>query len=311
MARYKGRPGRYQPGLEYYLRRKPEGGDLRDPGEMRPSASDLDARRECLVLVHGYNNHEGEAAEAYLGFRDRQYAHFGDLQPRSLEKLFGDAFWPGDADWAGPIDWADFLFYPVAVGVAKTAAPRLAVLIGKLPALEQVDFIGHSLGCRLVLETAAKLHASGRPRIGRICLMAAAVPCEMVEPGGRFEPLLLALQAGGTKVHVLHSKKDSVLKYAFPLGQPLAGEPTRGALGRFGPPVDMPGRGHTVSDRRIAGADHGHYWGHAGNDASEEATREAGEFFKIGTRARGIASRADAETREIGSDREIDGEPGW
>ena len=309
MSRFKRRPAGYAPGLEYYLRERPEGGRLRRPGDLRTRANAPDARRHCLVLVHGYNNHEGEAATAYLGFRTRQYALFEDLLPGDLEKKFGDTFWPGDADWPGPLDWLDFLAYPDAVGNAEKAAPLLAELLMQMPALESVDFVAHSLGCRLALETINLLYQSGHPAIGRICLMAAAVPCEMVEPGGRFEPALLGLQAAGTRIRVLHSKTDLVLKFAFPAGQLLAGEETRGALGRFGPPVDMPGRGATVTEQRIADAGHSDYWGAAAKPADEQATREAGTFLGIGSRPRTIAARVVGDARDVGTTRDIGWQP--
>lgn len=304
MGRFRGRPDGYAPALEYYLRERPEGGKLRRPGLLRPPNGD--ARRECLVLVHGFNNHEGEAARAYLGFRNRQYALFTDtLLPGALEKQFGDAFWPGDADWPGPLDWLDFMVYPFAVHTAKNAAPELAQLLWRLPNLERVDFIAHSLGCRVTLETVTLLHQRGYPAIGRLCLMAAAVPCEMVESGGRFESLLRDLQAARVEIKILHSPSDPVLRFAFPPGQTFAGEPTMRALGLNGPPVDMPGRGANVSEQRIAFAGHSDYWGHRDNEQSEWATRAAGKFLKLGRPMREIPARGPGETRSVGRAREI------
>lgn len=289
-------PEGYAPALKYDLRQQPEGGPLRRPGEMR-GLDDEKARRECLVLVHGFNNHQGEAAAAYLGFRRRQCEIFRDVSPEGLEKRLGDTFWPGDAKGFGPLDWLDFMIYPVSVGVAQDAAPLLADLLWRMPNLERVDFIAHSLGCRLTLETLTLLLQRGRPAIGRVCLMAAAVPCDMLEPGGQFEATLWQLQTAGTEIRVLHSKMDPVLQFAFPPGQTLAGEPSMRALGRYGPPPDMPGRGANVSEHRVFNAGHGDYWGHNPGAPMEDATRDAGVFLRLGDQPRQIDARPPAEAR--------------
>ena len=55
-----------------------------------------------------------------------------------------------------------------------------------MPSLERVDFIGHSLGCRVALETLLLLRTRSLPIVGRVVLMAAAVPSEMLESAGKF-----------------------------------------------------------------------------------------------------------------------------
>lgn len=304
MARLKPRPSRYRPHLVYALRREREGGALRDPGAIE-NREDALVRRECVVLVHGYNNNDGEAAEAYLGFRDRQYALFSDTLAPALEKRLGDVFWPGDADWPGPVDWLDALVYPFALGRTTDAARVLAEALQRMPYLDRVDLIGHSLGCRVALETVANLLEAGRPLIGRVCLMAAAVPCEAVESGGTLYPVLQSLEAAGVPIHVLHSKRDTVLRFAFPAGQTAGGEPSLRALGLLGPPATMPGRGSTVTDSEVSGAGHSDYWGHNENDAALKATREAGIFLRLGEHPRELAPRAVGATREVGQTRDI------
>ena len=307
MASHHGDAAGYDATLQFNLRQKDEGGVLRNPGEFLPPGAP-DARRECLVAIHGYNNHRGEATEAYLGFRRRQCAQFQDVDLAQLNARLGDTFWPGDADWIGPLDWLDMLFYPAAVGVARDAAPLLADLLWRMPNLEEVDFIAHSLGCRVTMETLQILHERGYPRIRRVCLMAAAVPCEMVEAGGQFEALLWKLYYGGSKIHVLHSRRDLILMLAFPAGQTLAGEPTTRALGRFGPPPGMPGAGASVSEHQVSGAGHSDYWGHHQGDAAEDAARESGRFLAIGQSPRRIEARAAPQERSPFWTRQI-GEP--
>ena len=282
------RPGAYAPGLEINARNAPEGGTVRNPAAVR-GALPLQPRPRCLVLVHGYNNNEGEAAVAYLAFRRREYALYEDLVVGSLEARLADSFWPGDAAWPGPLDWLDFFFYPAAVPVARDRAPGpLADAIRRVPGIVVVDFVGHSLGCRVVLETIRNLRQAGGPAIGRVCLMAPAVPLEQIGQAGTYGPMLRELQAANVEIRVLHSSADSVLGFAFVPGQLVAGEPTRGALGRDGPPPDMPGAGANVSERRIAGAEHSDYWGYNDDEASQSASREAGLFLGLAMRPREV-----------------------
>src|SRR4051812_33985982 len=143
MGKNKKRPCGYSPALEFYLRREREGGKLLDPGVFR---GDLDAlaRRTCLVLVHGFNNSDSGAADAYFAFRNREHALFATVDPAAFEALFGDTFWPGDADWSF-FDRLDFLIYPAAVKTSIKAAADLDAMLAKMPNLERVDFIAHSL----------------------------------------------------------------------------------------------------------------------------------------------------------------------
>lgn len=299
MARFHGFPQGYRPSLKFDLREDNEGGDLRIPGEVVGNIG-VFSRRECLVLVHGFNNHAGEAAVAYKGFRSCECARFADLTLDKLERLLGDTFWPGDAKWPGPLDWVDFLVYPKAVGTAKAAGSVLGDVILQFPKIDRIHFIGHSLGCRLVLEALLYLRTKGYPlvRVGGICLMAAAVQTDMVEGGGRFASLLDELGAAGAKTLVLHSVRDKVLHFAFSPGQTAAGEgwfPT--ALGRFGPPHGMRG---IVFQEAIEGAGHSDYWGHEDNDHSRASTAAAGDFFRLGDQPREMKPREFMVAREVG-----------
>ena len=313
MGRNRERPANYEPLLQFYLRGKPEGGRILVPAEIRASADEL-TRRECLVLVHGFNNTDSEAAEAYFGFRTRQQEIFSPPSPAVFEHRFGDSFWPGDADWWSFFDKLDFLVYPSAVHTAVPTGMELANALRRMPNLEEVDFIGHSLGCRVVLETLLLLRGHPLPRVRRLVLMAAAVPSEMLEPGGRFHDLLTAMSADGTTIDVLYSKADTVLHHAFPPGQSLAGgrEPSQRALGRFGPSPWMPGFRGTISEREIGGAKHGDYWGHNKTGPSRVATEEAGRFLKLGDIGRELGTARDIggpmeeqAPRDLGTDREL------
>jgi pimeloyl-ACP methyl ester carboxylesterase len=293
MGKLKERPGGYAPFLELVFRERREGGGVLDPGKFA-GIPDAQARRTCLVMVHGFNNNDGEAAAAYDGFRQRQLEEAGAaIDIVDLNRRLGDAFWTGDADW-GWFDLVDFGVYSQAVGFARRTGPELRDLILKLPNLLEVEFIGHSLGCRLILEALESFREhNDRPAIRRVCLMAAAVPMEMLEPGGRYHDLLADLSNRGTKVLVLHSRQDTVLQYAFSLGQASAGPGERStrALGREGPNPMLPGYRATLDEMQMAGANHGDYWGHSGRDIARESARQAGRFFELGKSSREVGTR--------------------
>src|ERR1700682_4768766 len=313
MGRNKTRPDGYAPLLEFYVRAKPEGGKLLVPPELR-ALPDALSRRECLVLVHGFNNTDSEAADAYFGFRLREKAIFATPDLGGFERRFGDTYWPGDADWWSFFDKVDFLIDPSAVHTAVKAANELVELLWQMPNLERVDFIGHSLGCRVTLETLLLLRTRTLPLIGRVVLMAAAVPSEMLERNGKFFNLLMELWAEGIEILVLHSTADKVLHFAFPPGQALAGgkEASDRALGRFGPSGMMPEWKKTLTAEPNPGADHSDYWGDGAKQPSATATLKAGTFLKLGDLGREIGSAREMmapaslpEWRDIGEPREL------
>jgi pimeloyl-ACP methyl ester carboxylesterase len=314
VGKTKKRPSDYRPALEFMIREKREGGRVLAPAVV---AGDEIARwrRRCLVLVHGFNNNDGEAAIAYHGFRTRQQEIFPEVTAPTLDGRLGDAFWPGDAAWRF-FDFLDFGVYSAAVGHARLTARELAATLReRMPQLVEVDFVGHSLGCRVILETLDILRDSAPFRVRRVCLMAAAVPSEMLEPGGIYYELLQALSNDGTQVRVLRSMHDEVLHFAFPAGQAMAGPDERStrALGRFGVTPLMPGYRATLDDQELSGANHGDYWGHSKTGISREATALAGEFLRIGRAARTVsrprvfgAPASSTAARTIGEPREIE-----
>lgn len=281
------------------VREKDEGGDVLGQVFVSGSGPNL-PRTELLVLVHGFNNHLEEAQEAYRWFRRGQEAGLNVDGERTLEDLLTDTFWPGDADWAGPIDKLDFLVYPVAVHHALTTAQRFAAYLSSRTDVHVIHFIGHSLGCRVVLETIRALKDAGAgSRIGKVCLMAAAVPTSMVMPGAE----LAGAMTAPSNLRVLYSPDDLVLEFAFAPGQTISGEgegffPT--AIGRYGDVPLSPGH---VEREQIAGAGHGDYWGaHAeesapqGN-ASRQSVASLSGFFNIGPAFRDLQGRPNVIAR--------------
>lgn len=215
-------------------------------------------RSRLTLLVHGYNNTQGAADQAYGAF----------LQLSGLESLPGAGqvcrfFWPGDAR-LGPLS---FLSYPTELAPALESGARLHDFLQRLPVPGgwplEVVLVCHSLGNRVGLEILRACLEAGNPgglRFPLACFMAAAVPVFRLEPGGSLErPARLASPS-----LVLCSRSDLVLTWAFPLGQTAAGDgffPR--AMGRGGEPgaalwgqapVPMLGFGHSDYWTRLESA---------------------------------------------------------
>lgn len=279
MARFKKLLHKYDPWLVLSLRETPEGGGLLS-GVKCDSVFPPASARELVVLVHGFNNHMGEAAESYQAFRDGQHVLSPTSAPSELEGVLGDCFWPGDADWTSLLDKTDFFFYPTAVHTAPKAGKLLARFLLGFPDLLHINFIGHSLGCRVILECIKHMEG-GRPAVGRVVLMAAAVPVCMVANDGA---LAHAMETAAS-VLVLHSTADIVLNYAFPPGQTKAGKgegvlPV--ALGRDGPPAGTRGR---VEHHEIDGAGHSDYWTH------DTVAKDIADFMYFGQVCRAVGTQ--------------------
>lgn len=230
------------------VRGRPVGGpvarDVTPPPERLPLVSS-----RLVLLIHGYNNTEADARSSYDTFLKTI-----DLPGNALVGLVCAFFWPGDAAWGG----LSGLSYPIEIGTARDAAGALHRFLARLRAPGgwpiEVVLVGHSLGCRLVLELASRFVSAGRPgslRYRAACLMAAAVPVPLMESALR--PAAVAIE----RTVVLHSTRDTVLRFAFPIGETAAGEgffPR--AVGRYGEP-----RTGLWSERaEMQGYEHGDYW---------------------------------------------------
>ena len=202
------------------------------------------------VLVHGYNNPQNEALASYEAFLE----HSG-LDGTLAAGQVCEFVWPGDKGWGMVSPMA----YPLEIGPARDSAARLyEFLKGVQPAggwpLE-VRLVCHSLGNRVLLELIECWLDDGSPaslRFTACCLMAAAVPVPMVEYGGR----LGAAAAAPGRTLVLHSTSDSVLRWAFPMGETAAGEGFfPAAVGRKGDPAGL-----WTERTPMSGYGHSDYW---------------------------------------------------
>jgi pimeloyl-ACP methyl ester carboxylesterase len=86
----------------------------------------------------------------------------------------------------------------------------------------EIFFIGHSLGCRVVLETISWLLAPQKIVLSGFILMAGAVPIHMLVPTEKLRRAATVAR----KRYCLYSWIDLVLSVPFGPGQILAGEPS-------------------------------------------------------------------------------------
>lgn len=172
--------------------------------------------KHVAILVHGFNNEMPEVMAAYWKLVTRM-SDSGVSGPEGYGLVLGFT-WPGFATKAG--------FFP-ALSTARRAGPFLGSLINIVRGVAHtVDVQTHSLGARVAL-TALK-----DPRkifIDNLLLSAPAVDNHVLEPEESFHSSLSSCN----RCLVYHSKRDNVLKFAFPLGDVTDGIHT--ALGLKGP----------------------------------------------------------------------------
>ena len=174
------------------------------PALADPSATEdaLRLAERVIVLVHGFNV-DRPSGQAKL------HAFAGKL-PGATDAAIVAVTWPGDS-------WAGAASYPFEGNDADDTAIELArfldrVIIEGTP----LSFASHSLGARVVFGAIERLEA-GRYPIGQLCVMAAAVDDFSVSAPADYRPPVEAAE----RVAVLASQSDSVLKWAYPLGDLL------------------------------------------------------------------------------------------
>jgi pimeloyl-ACP methyl ester carboxylesterase len=129
-------------------------------------------RPRLTLLVHGYRTDEDRAEKGYVAF-ERRLREAG-ISNAALGSVW-HVHWP--ADHRRPL--VARLSYSARVPVAETAGRRLKDLLATLSTAQEVRLVGHSLGCRLVLETIRYVREDvgyDGARIAAVVLLAAAVP---------------------------------------------------------------------------------------------------------------------------------------
>lgn len=235
--------------MKYLLsfRMKSSGGAVGPPTLL---TENLDSLKQCsriAFITHGYNVNE----------YDGRYA-LGKLAVRMNQSVPGLAvvqvIWPGDNFLRG-------LAYPFKGRTADDTATRLALFIWRNDLhRKELNFVSHSLGGRVVLETIKQLVGV---RVHQVCLMAAAVDDSALLKAAQFQEPLSRIR----RLSVLASRDDRVLKFAYPAGdlthffQNLKNPPDF-ALGFHGPRPSTPDNVYPLQIDAVdpqAKADHGHY----------------------------------------------------
>ena len=221
--------------------------------------------RRIYLLVHGFNNTPEQASENYANLRERLKEFIGTS---NLERIW-DFYWPGyEERYKQIISWRALTeprnsivtayFYYKQVPKAEKAGKLLGSYILQLhnwSRQTEVILIGHSLGCRVILEALQWMqNRTHRGTVPSIVLMAAAVPVSAVEQGG-------ALRKGvefSPERFVFFSHRDFVLWGCFPAGQRMAkdGGAFPKAVGRRGAPDKC------WTGRRRTYLFHSQYWRH-------------------------------------------------
>lgn len=191
-----------------------------EDGSLR-SAADFarDVRAKDVVLAtHGFNVNREKGRNSLTCWSERC-----GLPPGFM--LVG-VLWPGDSAFFPILD------YPVEGLEAIRSGRVLARFLNQhATGVQSLSLVSHSLGARMVLQALDGLDQGAR----RLILMAGAIEddCLVREYAGA---------AGkAQQIYIIASKEDWVLKFAFPIGNPIGqivmhGHPYfRTAIGRVGP----------------------------------------------------------------------------
>jgi hypothetical protein len=182
--------------------------------------------RDVLLGTHGFNVNRADGIA--------NLSHWSEWLRLGANGFFVGVLWPGDARWVPFVD------YPIEGDEAIKSGQLLAeYLSANFRGANSLSFSSHSLGARMVLETIRNIPSSFK--LNAVAMMAAAIDDTCLS--GEYKDA--AARVG--RISVLASSCDEVLKWAFPVGNPISGILTRGdpywhgALGRFGPnPPDQP-----------------------------------------------------------------------
>jgi pimeloyl-ACP methyl ester carboxylesterase len=244
---------------------------------VRPSGSpeDVQARRH-IILIHGFHNSKDRAQKSYAVFLEQMRG----VMPAGRFGRLGAVwpfYWPGNH----PNRLISIASYSARVSDAGEAGRLLAEYLAGLRHRPEVCLVAHSLGCRVALETVARIREVGGAyhgaRITEVCLLAAAVPVVRCR-----SPYAFAAALPKSREHVFHSRRDLALRLGFRPGQGIYGESGR-AVGRDGLPAR---RWTTTTDTRLR---HSQYWG------SRDVAREIADHLGLTTSRRLVTRIIGAE----------------
>lgn len=174
--------------------------------------------RDLVLATHGFNVAAGHGTQAL-----RDWEPLAQLPPHCA---WVGVLWPGDSVLLPVLD------YPIEGAVAIASGKLLADFLNlHAGQAASISLVSHSLGARTVLETVAHLAFP----VAHLILMAGAIEDDTLTQE------YATAKAKVASTQVVASRRDWVLEFAFPLGNPVGefimrGHPYfRAALGRHGP----------------------------------------------------------------------------
>ena len=204
-----------------------------------------------ILLIHGYNVPEDHARASCSPFAKHLHMQWTESTPN-----VGIVFWPGDS--GSPV--APAIDYPDIVPQAVACAPALAEYIRECTGPGNrchIVLIGHSLGCRLVLEVMKILSREDSEPFRHTTLHLFLLAPAVSVPVAKTDVRLRAGVRRAIAAYVFHSASDGILHLTFPPGQWVAEDQFfPEAVGRFGNPAD----GIWTESLEAPGFDHGDYW---------------------------------------------------
>ena len=162
----------------------------------------LQVEAKITVLVHGFNVKLAAGKAGLLKLADM-------LASAGTDGIVA-VLWPGD-HWLGPLSYsfegrdADDSAFELARYLDDTLRPDA-----------EISFVGHSLGCRVIMEATKRLNALGR-EVNQVCLMAPAIDDDSLSGPNEY----LQETNGVLRVAAMSSRKDRVLKFTYPAGDLL------------------------------------------------------------------------------------------
>lgn len=245
-----------------------------ESGPSLGTSDELVLESRLTIVVHGYNVSRSAGRQSL--------SRFADMIADDAGGGILAVLWPGD-------HWSRALSYSWEGRDADDSAAALVRFIEDHVATSvALSFVAHSLGNRVALEAVERLVDRGYD-VGQLCLLAAAIDAYSLASPEDY----LAGVGVSKRTAVLWSKKDKVLRFAYPAGDLLqaflfSGNDSRGfALGYRGP------RRHAESDSNVPAnvidiripntrkADHGDYLPSADPaEAPNDEQRSAAAFVK-------------------------------
>lgn len=186
------------------FRDAPRGGAVTDGVLVSGNLNELKVAERVTFLLHGFNVDEEKGLQ-----------RLGKLGAVLEKNLAGEAIiltlWPGDCFAGYLLGAAAYQFQ--GQDADDTAKALIRFIADTLAPKVRISFVSHSLGARVVMETVKGLPGADC-EIGQICLLAAAIDDYSLAAAEDYR----AAAERAERIAVLASKRDKVLKYAYPVG---------------------------------------------------------------------------------------------